>query len=250
MFARSGTSFQVFYLTPDGQAEIDGVMWDAAGKNITRGQVASIDGAIPTVTIGAAQGPTRAALKASVQKTMTATAFGTAGASSAPRLWMFADPMCSYSQKAMAQLQPYIAGGRVQLAVVPISVLDYEDQGASTASAKIMVSLPPDQMVEAWVAGKLAGVPDTKADDRLRDNLAAANAIHLRGTPTFLWQAADSSEGRSDGRAPSGSEKRMLVRKASSAAVRRLAMSGALLAAGDMDDHASLDAAKDPNPRP
>ena len=199
VFARNGASFQVFYLTPDGQAEIGGVMWDAAGQNITRRQVGSIEGTIPTVSIGATGAPAKATLDRSVLKTVAATTFGTAGSGSAPRLWMFVDPMCSYSQKAMAQLKPYIASGRLQLAVVPISLLDYEDQGASTASAKMMVSLPPDSMVEAWIAGKLEGVPDAKAGERLRNNLAAANAIHLRGTPTFLWQTTDGSEGRSDG---------------------------------------------------
>ena len=52
IFARNGSTFQVFYLTPDGQAAVGGVMWDAAGHNITRGQVAPIAGTIPTVTIG------------------------------------------------------------------------------------------------------------------------------------------------------------------------------------------------------
>ena len=45
IFARNGTTFQVFYLAPDGQAAVGGVMWDATGRNITRGQVASIEGA-------------------------------------------------------------------------------------------------------------------------------------------------------------------------------------------------------------
>ncbi len=44
VFARNGQSFQVFYLTPDGQGAVGGVMWDAAGRNITRQQVSSIDG--------------------------------------------------------------------------------------------------------------------------------------------------------------------------------------------------------------
>lgn len=199
VFARNGASFQVFYLTPDGQAEIGGVMWDASGQNITRRQVVSIEGTIPTVSIGAVKAPAEAAPDRSALKTIAATTFGATGTGSAPQLWMVIDPMCSYSQKAMALLKPYVASGHVQLAVVPVSLLDYEDRGASTASAKMMVSLPPDQMVEAWASGKLAGVPDATADERLRANLAAANAIGLRGTPTFLWRTAGGNEGRSDG---------------------------------------------------
>lgn len=57
VFAKSGSTFQVFYLTPDGQAAIGGVMWDYTGHNITRDQVTPIDGTIPTVTIAAGANP-------------------------------------------------------------------------------------------------------------------------------------------------------------------------------------------------
>ena len=48
VFAKSGSTFQVFYLTPDGQAAVGGVMWDYTGHNITRDQIAPIDGTILT----------------------------------------------------------------------------------------------------------------------------------------------------------------------------------------------------------
>jgi hypothetical protein len=51
-FVRSGPQFQVFYATPDKERLIPGVMWDAAGKDLTRRQVAHIPGAVPTVVVG------------------------------------------------------------------------------------------------------------------------------------------------------------------------------------------------------
>src|SRR6516225_5356290 len=51
-FVRSGPQFQVFYMTPDKERLIPGVMWDAAGKNITRKQIADLPGAVPTVVVG------------------------------------------------------------------------------------------------------------------------------------------------------------------------------------------------------
>jgi hypothetical protein len=51
-FVRSGPQFQVFYMTPDKERLIPGVMWDAAGKNVTRKQIADIPGAVPTVVVG------------------------------------------------------------------------------------------------------------------------------------------------------------------------------------------------------
>ena len=52
-FVRSGVNFQVFYATPDNERLIPGVLWDAAGKDVTRQQVAGIPGAVPTVEVTA-----------------------------------------------------------------------------------------------------------------------------------------------------------------------------------------------------
>ncbi len=52
IFAVAGESFQVFYLSPDGQVAIRGIAQDAAGKNLTRDQVARVPGAIPTAVLG------------------------------------------------------------------------------------------------------------------------------------------------------------------------------------------------------
>ena len=206
IFARNGSTFQVFYLTPDGQAAVGGVMWDAAGHNITRGQVAPIEGTIPTVTIGspaapapvppapdqAVGKPSESALKAA-----EATIFGTAGLATAPRLYVFIDPLCSFSVKAMDQLRPYVASGKLQVAVIPLSVLDYEDQGRSTIAAKALLSLPADQIVAAWRDQQTTPLPPAGPDAaaRLAQNMAAAEALKLRGTPTLVWRKADGTEG-------------------------------------------------------
>ena len=208
LLVKSGTQFQVFYATPDGQRVIPGVMWDAAGKNLTRDQVAPVAGIVPTVTIGSAA-------NAAAQNTPTvgspatqatpalsivqATSFGTIGNPSAPRLWMFIDPLCSFSVRAMQQLQPFVASGRVQLAVIPLAVIDHETNGRSTTNALAMLSKPVDQMVMAWSRGDLGGAPIPEATARLQANMAAAQAIRLEGTPTLIWQKADGSEGRADG---------------------------------------------------
>ena len=206
LMVRSGTQFQVFYATPDGQRVIPGVMWDAAGKNLTRDQIMPFAGTIPTVTIGpAANTPGQGATPAMVSQAapalniVQATNFGTIGNSTAPRLWMFIDPLCSFSVRAMQQLQPFVASGRVQLAVIPLAVIDHETNGRSTTNALAMLSKPGDQMVTAWSRGDLGGAPLPEAAARLQANMAAAQAIRLEGTPTLIWRKADGSEGRSDG---------------------------------------------------
>jgi thiol:disulfide interchange protein DsbG len=201
LLVRNGSQFQVLYATPDGERVIPGVMWDAAGKNVTREQVAPIAGTIPTVVVGRNVGASPAASQdtKSPLALVKDTRFGTYGSPSAPRVWMFIDPQCSFSIRAMQQLQPYVASGRVQLAVIPLSVLDYEDQGLSTTRALAMLSKPTDQMVDAWSRGDLNGPPDAAAGTQLSTNMAAAAGIQLQGTPTFVWRKADGNTGRADG---------------------------------------------------
>jgi thiol:disulfide interchange protein DsbG len=200
---RTGTQFQVFYATPDGERAIPGVMWDATGRDITREQIASIPGAVPTVTIGDGVGHDNETATPGTSPSMIAlakrTIYGTVGNAAAPELWMFIDPQCSFSIRAMQGLAPYIATGRVRLHVIPLSILDSEDNGLSTRRALSLVSTPADQMVTAWENGHLPANALSDAVARLQANMAAAAAVQVRGTPTFLWQKTDGTEGRMDG---------------------------------------------------
>ncbi|MDT8351005.1 hypothetical protein [Roseomonas mucosa] len=220
---RSGDAFQVFYATPNGERLIPGVMWDATGKNLTREQVSSIEGAIPTVTIGDVPGtatpagsatPRPAAPQPAAARTARVgaaapsrgalavaerAAAGTVGNASAPHVWMFADPQCGYSVQAMQRLQPLVASGRVRVSVVPVAILDHQNAGRSTADSLAMLSRPAEQMVQAWSRGDLRDPPAPEAAARLRGNMEAAQSIGLRGTPTLVWRRADGSEGRQDG---------------------------------------------------
>ncbi len=210
VFAVVGESFQVFYLSSDGQVAIRGIAQDASGKNLTRDQVAQVPGAIPTAVLGGeprplgavpqGTGPVASHVPAtSPLEAVQATAYGTQGRDDAPRLWVFADPQCSFSRRAMQQLQPSVASGRVQVAVIPVSLLDHEDQGLSTTRAEAMLSLPREQMVAAWAGDQLTGPVEAGAVASLQANMMAADRIGLVGTPTFVWRKADGSEGRADG---------------------------------------------------
>lgn len=204
LFVRNGRQFQVFYATPDGERVIPGVMWDASGKNITREQVAPLPGVAPTVTIGgekeigAISSAGRNKSVSALEAARSAT-FGTIGSEGAPRIYVFIDPLCGYSVRALQQLRPFVAAGRVLVAITPVSVLDYEDEGRSTKSALAMLSKPTDQMATAWSHGDLNGPASNEAEELLRRNMAIAEAIGLRGTPTVIWRKQDGSEGRVDG---------------------------------------------------
>ena len=210
---RSGDAFQVFYATPDGERVIPGVMWDTAGKNLTRDHVAGIEGAIPTVTIGdvapgatqPAGGPAQGAGGGAVAPAASPVAVaqrahaGTAGPEGAPHVWMFVDPQCGYSVQALRRLQPLVAAGRLHLSVIPVAILDHHNAGRSTADALAMLSRSEEAMIAAWSRGDLRAPPAPEAAARLRENGAAAASIGLRGTPTLVWRRADGTEGRTDG---------------------------------------------------
>jgi thiol:disulfide interchange protein DsbG len=200
LYLRNGREFQVLYVTPDGRATIAGVMWDATGKNLTREQVSKIDGAIPTVVVDKDGAKSiEAAARSDTLLSVEKASFGLAGDPAAPRLWMIIDPYCSYSVRAFDALRPYVKAGRIQLAVVPISILDYEDNGQSTPAAQSLLSQTPDRMVEAWDHQNFRLAASESAPALLEKNNRLAEAIGLRGTPTLVWRKADGSAGEIDG---------------------------------------------------
>ena len=202
LFVRSGAQFQVFYITPDKERVIPGVLWDSAGKDLTRDQVANVPGAIPTVTVGDVQGSSPGAgpaARVAALPLIEKASFGTVGAASAPHLWMVIDPQCIYSVRAYQMLHPFVQAGKLQVSIVPVSVLDDEDAGQSTRSALALLSKSPDQLVSAWQSGSVNDPPVPAAVERLQTNKAIAQAIGLQGTPTLLWRKPDGTEGRIDG---------------------------------------------------
>lgn len=196
-FVRSGQQFQVFYATPDGSGLIPGVMWDASGKDVTRQQVAQIPGAIPTIEVGGTSG--QPVGEGQAIQLLQRASYGAVGAASAPKIFMLMDPQCIYSIRAYQELQPYVQAGKLQIELIPLSVLDYEDRGQSTRSALALLSDPPDQIAAAWQAGGEANTPDPAAEAKLANNMAIAHAVGLKGTPMFWWQKADGSAAHLDG---------------------------------------------------
>ena len=207
-FLHNGLKFQVFYATPDHQRLIAGVMWGPHGENLTQTAIAGIPGTTPTVTLGnvpegAAASPAADTVPVNPSVSLLAvaehTSYGSVGNDKAPQLWMFIDPQCSFSVRAMRDLQSYVAGGRVRLNIIPLSILDSEDNGLSTRSARGLINAGRDGMVQAWETGHMPDAEGPEAAAKLDGNMQAAAAAQVRGTPTFVWRKPDGSEGRMDG---------------------------------------------------
>jgi thiol:disulfide interchange protein DsbG len=194
---RNGTRFQVIYETPDRERVIAGVMWDAKGTNLTKQQIASVEGARPTIVGGDQASRGFQEWKAGLELLEHAS-FGTFGQAGAPRLWLFVDPLCGYSVRALEGLRPIAASGQIELAVVPVAVLD-DGNGSSTAAALAMLSRPSAEMVEAWSRREFGAEVSRDARAKLQVNMAVAQAFGLRVTPVFVWRKPDGAEGRVDG---------------------------------------------------
>ena len=200
LYLRNGQEFQVLYVTPDGRSTIAGVMWDANGKNLTREQVSKIDGAVPTMVVEKEGSKTlEAAAKTDALLGVERSAFGTFGDPAAPWLWMIVDPYCGYSVRAFDELKPYVAAGRIQLAIVPISILDYETNSQSTPAAESLLSGDPARMAEAWDHQSFRAPASQEAPALLQKNNQIAEEIGLKGTPMLVWRKADGTGGEIDG---------------------------------------------------
>lgn len=204
IFAQKGQTFRTFYLTPDMQAEVGGVMWDASGHNITRDTVAMIQGVIPTINWqpghtntanpGVGQTEHQNAAHTDATNIVASASYGLYGHADAPRLYMVIDPLCPWSIRSIQSLQSYVESGQVQIAIVPISINDYENNHASTPAAQAMLSVGQKQMIDIWRqiivqnhAPSDLSLTETSGA-KLQLNLQKAHMIGLRGTPTIVWQ--------------------------------------------------------------
>lgn len=200
IFARNGMQFRTFYITPDHEAEVGGVMWDRNGHNLTRAALETVEGLVPTIHWNpkapsphpASPGTPKPDIDA--LRRMSQTSYGLYGPDSAPRVYMIVDPLCPYSTRALERLRPFVDSGRLQLALVPISINDWENGRQSTPAAQAMLSAAPGAMQDSWQKIIASGhadpavAPAPDASARLALNLNAAHDVGMMGTPTLIWR--------------------------------------------------------------
>ena len=92
-----------------------------------------------------------------------------------------------------------MASGRIQIAIIPIAILDYETNGQSTPAAESLLSQDPARMAEAWDHQSFRMPASPEAPALLQKNNRIAEEIGLKGTPTLVWRKADGTAGEIDG---------------------------------------------------
>lgn len=189
---------QPFYIAPNGKGLIAGAAFLSEGppeeRNLTLSALKHVPGVIPSAEVKNAaqqQAVARAPqiTNAMALQVMTDTTHGLVGNNRSPRVWMFFDPRCPYSLKAFEELRPEVEAGRLQLALIPVPLLDPNGNGPSTRAAKQLLGSEAP-MDETWPLVRSGGsVPfdEDAADSRVRQNMQAARSIGVPASPTFVF---------------------------------------------------------------
>jgi thiol:disulfide interchange protein DsbG len=117
------------------------------------------------------------------------------GRPTAPLLYVFADPNCSFCYRFYKMAEPLVAAGRLQLRWVMVGFL----QSTSTAkAAAILAARDPlaalhadeDRFDTAHESGGIAPAngQDKKIEAVLKEHLAAMDSVGGVGTPTLLYR--------------------------------------------------------------
>lgn len=215
VFAYLGESMEVFHVTGSGRYAVrsgrlmDMAEPDPAKRDLTMRRASIIPGVLPAVDMrsqpASQEGAQAAAPQAQDGNTVLAQLekadYGVAGRPDAPRLYAFIDPLCSFSVRLIEALRPHIAAGRIQVAIVPLALIDHETAGRSTPAAQTLLSQPSEAMDSSWrgmvdaVRAKRADTfaPTDEGRSRLARNMALAASLQVQATPTLVWRQADGT---------------------------------------------------------
>lgn len=216
VFAYLGDNMEVFHVSPSGRYAVrsgrllDMAEADPTRRDLTMRRASIIPGVLPSVDMRGQTGAQEAASAAPASQAPDGNAvlaqleqadYGVAGRADAPRIYAFIDPLCSFSVRLMEALRPHIAAGRIQVAMLPIALIDHETNGRSTPAAETMLSRPSGEMDAAW-KGLIEAVRGRRPDlfavndegrARLARNKALATSLQVQATPTLVWRQADGA---------------------------------------------------------
>ena len=168
------------YLLPDGQHAMIGTLFDAAGKDLTQGPLA-------TASTPALDEATWARLGKSTW---------IAEGSSKPKriVYVFTDTECPYCHKLWQAIQPLLAGGDVQVRNVMVAVI--APRSAPRAAALLAAPDPRtalQQHESAFGHSAIAPLKEVPANlaQQISDNNDLMDQLGISGTPATVYKDAD-----------------------------------------------------------
>lgn len=198
-------SIQTFYVTPDGNAAVAGLMFNVQGQNITMGQVMSLLQSDPEALAAANRLQSDAKTAAEQKQPLTPqqqlakaeavlnaiekTNWFRLGVPEAPIVYMVHDPNCPWCERSLHILAPLIAAGQLQLRIIPIGLL----ADTSLAKAAAIISSPnPGQALQRYEGRAQSPPPENLVTQDaillVRQNEQFTRDYELEGTPHFVFR--------------------------------------------------------------
>lgn len=177
--ADNGTERRLFYVAPDGQSLISGLVFDVTGNNITSEDMARMN----VRDIGGG-----ATLSDAQLDTLWKRADGLdyiAEGTGRP-VYVIFDPNCPYCHRLWGMVRSVAAAGNVQIRWLPVAIL--ADTSKGLGAALYQANKPVDALTMLGT-GALTPVEVSKTSaDALARNLLLLKDTGYRGVPTMLYQ--------------------------------------------------------------
>ena len=193
---------QYFYVSPDGEAIVMGLLFDKAGHPVTVDQVAKLqqgDAALDSLATAPAPEDVIAQLQAELKQKQALTPSQqmmqdveaanvlSLGVEGAPAIYAFMDPQCPHCHGLMNDLRKdLLATGQIQLKLIPIGLRD-----ETKAQAAFLLAAPDAQ--ERWyryLDGDADALPVDASINKqgIERNLAIMQKWKFDATPMVIYQ--------------------------------------------------------------
>lgn len=203
MIAVNQEHFQAFTPLADPHYLCRGVVQDDQGNNVTLDEAKKLPGLVPSTDHAQVQ---PIASPAEAIDAAAHASFGTFGPANAPKVWAVVDPLCVHSQQTIRDLLPYAKDGKIQLNIVPVSVIDPR----SAPAARVLLSEQPDKMLQRWMPSQfddqtkqpdlLHAQYDVGSAQKLMGNLrlfaGMSTGMHVAGVPEILWTSGGQAHAK------------------------------------------------------
>lgn len=195
---------QYFYVTPDGEAMLMGLLFDKSGKLVTVEQIKALrgseEGDVLDMLTGdrtglekdlATQNPDKG-FKSPAER-MYADVEGTnwirLGDEKAPYIYVFVDPQCPHCHDFLTDLKAGIEGKKIQVRLIPIGFRE-----ETVAQAALLLAAPNPQ--ELWfrhLAGDKDALPARQGvnEQGVQMNLAVMQSWKFDVTPVTVYRDKD-----------------------------------------------------------
>ncbi len=193
---------QYFYVLPNNNGFISGILFDEKGKAITIKQVSRLraqSGGELLDMLAADKRPAKSTSKEARYefKTPAEQLFWDVensnwipiGRAGTPVFYSFIDPQCPHCHETMRELRSYIEEGRVQVRVIPIGLRD-----ETSAQAAFLLAAPaPEQIWWRYMDGDKDALPAKREINQqgVQRNLSIMQAWKLDATPFIIYRGKD-----------------------------------------------------------